>query len=90
MTMCMSIYHGLGMDEEAVLRAVTSSAAKAVKREDAWGCLKVGGAADIAVLSYGKQKIDISDRAGNRVVLDKGYTCHMTVADGKILYRNEI
>ena len=90
MTMCMSIYRGLGMDEEAVLCAVTSSAARAAKRENAWGSLKVGGAADIAVLSYGKQKIDISDRAGNRVVLDEGYSCHLTVANGKILYRNGI
>ena len=90
MTMCMSIYRGLGMEETLVLRAVTSSAAKAAKRENAWGSLKVGGDADIAVLSYGKQKIDISDRAGNRVVLEDGYFCHVTVANGKILYRNGI
>ena len=90
MTMCMSIYRGLGMDETAVLCAVTSSAARAVKREGQWGTLSVGGAADLAVLSYGDVKIDITDRAGNRVTLDEGYSCHMTVVNGKILYRNGI
>lgn len=90
MTMCMSIYRGLGMEETAVLRAVTSSAASAAQRGNAWGSLKLGGMADVAVLSYGKQKIDITDRAGNRTVLDRGYTCRLTVANGKILYRNGI
>ena len=90
MTMCMSIYRGLGMDETAVLSAVTSSAAKAARRENLWGALSVGGAADIAVLSYEDAKIDITDRANNRVVLDKGYTCRLTVVNGKILYRNRV
>lgn len=88
--MCMSLCRAHGMDEADIFRAVTFSAAKAVLRGDAWGRLTIGGNADIAVLSYGKQSIDITDRAGNRVVLDEGYSCHMTVANGKILYRNGI
>ena len=88
--MCMSLCRAHGMDETDIFRAVTSAAAKAVLRGDAWGNLKIGGTADIAVLSYGEQKIDISDRAGNRVILDEGYACRMTIADGQILYRNAI
>ena len=90
MTMCMSICRGLGLREEDMFRAVTSAAARAVKREEKWGSLAVGGRADLAVLSYGNAKTDITDRANNRVVLDQGYTCHMTVVNGKILYRNGI
>lgn len=90
MTMCMSICRGLGMCEEDIFRAVTSAAARAVKREGTWGSLTVGGRADLAVLSYGNAKTDITDRANNRVVLDQGYLCHMTVVNGKILYRNKI
>jgi predicted amidohydrolase len=90
MTMCMSICRALGMEETAVLRAVTSSAAKAVKRESEWGRLAAGRAADITVLSYEKQSVDITDRAKNRVVLNEGYACRLTVANGKILYRNGI
>ena len=86
--MCMSIFRALGMPEEAVLRVVTSSAARAVKREGVWGSLSVGARADLCVLSYGNLAIDITDKAKNRLVLSDGYTCKMTVKDGQILYRN--
>jgi predicted amidohydrolase len=89
-TMCMSIYRALGMPEEMLLRAVTSSAASAVKREGKWGALSVGGSADLSVLSYGAAAIDISDRAKHRLTLSQGYTCRLTVKNGQILYRNGI
>ena len=88
--MCMSIFRALGMPEEAVLRAVTSSAARAVKREGVWGSLSVGARADLCVLSYGSAAIELSDRWENRICLSDGYTCKMTVKDGQILYRNGI
>lgn len=88
--MCMSICRALGMAEEDILRAVTSSAARAVKRADRWGRLPLGEKADLAVLSFGKLRIDTADRAQNRLVLSEGYTCRLTVKDGQILYRNEI
>ncbi len=88
--MCMSIYRALGMPEEAVLSAVTAGAARAVLRGKEWGALSVGGSADVAVLSFGKVRIDIEDRAKNRLALDEGYTCCLTVKNGQILYRNGI
>ena len=88
--MCMSICLAHGMAEEDILRAVTSQAAKAVKREGCWGSISLGGAADLCVLSYSDARIDISDRAGHRVTLDEGYTCNLTVKRGQILYRSGI
>ncbi len=88
--MCMSICRALGMAEADILRAVTSSAAKAVKRADRWGNLSVGQAADLAVLSLGAVKIDTVDGAQNRLVINEGYTCRMTLKNGQILYRNGI
>ncbi len=90
MTMCMSIYRTLGMSEVAILKAVTSAAASAVKREGRWGALAVGGSADFAVLSFGAAAIDISDRAKNRLEISQGYTCRLTAIGGQILYRNGI
>ena len=89
-TMCMSICRALGMSEEAVLRAVTSRAAAAVKREGRWGRLTAGGRADLCVLSFGAAEIDIEDKAKNRLQIQEGYTCRLTVKDGRILYRNGV
>ena len=52
LTMCMSMARDMGMTENDVFRAVTSNPAKALGEEGKWGCLKVGGKADIAVLDY--------------------------------------
>ena len=90
LTMCMSIFRALGMPEEQVLSAVTSRAAKAVRREGVFGSLALGRKADIAVLSFGKAPVSIEDRWGNAFASDEGYTCRLTVKNGQILYRNGI
>ena len=87
MTMCMSIAKALGMKEEDVFRAVTSSPAKAFNKEDEWGHLRVGGCADIAVFDYTDEGFDLTDKAGNRIVSEKGYRCILTVADGQVVYK---
>lgn len=88
--MCMSICRALGMKEIDLFRAVTSSAAKAVKREGEWGRLAVGSAADIAVLSFGDIEVDMKDRWGNGLKLHEGYKNHVTILNGQILYRSGI
>ncbi len=86
--MCMGIARYLGMAEEDIFRAVTSNAARALGRENEWGCLKVGGAADIAVLEYVKgEEFDMTDKAGNSIKSDKSYRSILTVLDGEIVYR---
>jgi len=85
LTMCMSIAKELGMAEKDIFRAVTSSAGKALGRS--WGMLKVGGPADIAVLEYGEEPIDIANKDGYRIKTDNGYKCLLTVSDGIIVHR---
>jgi len=88
MTMCMSIAKHLGMSEEDIFRAVTSSPAKALGKENEWGCLKVGRCADITVLDYTNEGFDLTDKAGNHIESENGYRCVLTVADGELVYRN--
>ena len=87
MTMCMSYSRHLGMTEEEVLRAVTSTPARALGKENEWGTLKVGGAADVTVLDYADEGFDITDRAGNRIWSSEGYRCVLTVSNGRIVYK---
>jgi len=88
MTMCMSIAKHLGMSEEDIFRAVTSTPAKALGKENEWGCLKVGRCADLAVFDHTNEGFDLTDKAGNRIVSENGYRCVLTVADGELVYRN--
>lgn len=87
MAMCMSIAKNLGMKEEDIFRAVTSTPAKAFCKEDEWGYLRVGGCADIAVFDYAEEGFDLTDKAGNRMVSERGYRCILTVADGQVVYK---
>lgn len=87
MTMCMNIARTCGMSEEQVFRAVTSAPAKALGKSEDFGALKVGSTADIAVFDYTDEGFDLTDKAGNRIVSQKGYRCVLTVSDGQIVYR---
>ena len=85
LTSCMTMARLLGMKEEDILPCVTANAGKALDRP--WGVLTEGGNADIAVLEYGKEPFDMTDWKGFRLQSDLGYRCHLTIADGKIVYR---
>ncbi len=87
MTMCMSIARHLGMSEEDILKATTSTAAKAIGMEKEVGKLEIGRCADIAVLEYADEGFDLTDKAGNRVHSDKGYRNILTIANGEVVYR---
>ena len=87
MTMCMSIAKHLGMSEEDIFRAVTRTPAKALGKENEWGRLTVGGAADLAVLDHTDEGFSLTDKAGNHIESPKGYRCLLTVADGQVVYR---
>lgn len=88
LTMCMSMMRALGMREEDILTAVTSSAAKSLGKEKEWGILMPGHTADIAVLSYINERIEIIDRWGHSLKTDKGYRCKLTIAGGNVVYRD--
>jgi len=86
LTECMSIALALGMKEEDIFRAVTSSAANCVGKGGDWGYLKVGRCADIAVLDYTAQPYDCTDKDGVRLAYKNGYRCKLTVADGEVVF----
>lgn len=87
MTMCMSIARHLGMSEDDIFRAVTSAPAKALGKENEWGCLSVGRCADIAVFDYSNEGFDLTDKAGNRIESEYGYRCVLTVSDNEVIYK---
>lgn len=87
MTMCMSMAKDMGMKEEEIFKAVTSTPASILKKDEEWGYLKVGRIADIAVFDYADEGYDMTDQAGKQIKSDKGYRCILTVSDGQIIYK---
>lgn len=85
--MCMSIARILGMAEEDVFKAVTINAAKAVNCEDNWFRIKVNDIATLSVIKWCENKIDIIDKAQNKVESTHGYACKLTIKNGQIIYR---
>ena len=88
MTMCMSIAKKLGMREEDIFKAVTSTPAKALGKENEWGYLNAGRTADISVFDFVDEGFDLTDNAGTRLNNNTGYRCILTVADGQIIYKH--
>ncbi len=87
LTMCMSIAKDLGLSEDNIFRAVSSSPAKALQKAGEWGILKEGGYADLCVLDYTDEPYCLTDKAGNTVENNKGYQCVLTISDGEVVYR---
>ena len=88
LTMCMSIAKLLGMSEDAIFRAVTSNPAAALGKGGEWGCLKVGGKADIAVIKECNEPFALTDKNKNTVESDVSYRCALTISDGQIVYKD--
>lgn len=87
LTLYMSLCRHFGMKEEDILKAVTSSAAKAVGMSHL-GKIKEGSAADIAVLSFGTSPFDFSPFVANGAKGEMGYKCHLTLSDGQVVWCN--
>lgn len=88
MTLCMSMAREAGMGEKTIFRAVTSTPAAVLGKAGEWGCLRVGGTADIAVLEHTNEAFSLTDAAQNRMEGQQGYRCVLTVSDGQIVYRD--
>lgn len=88
MTMCMNMAKNVGMSEEDIFKAVTSSPAKVLGKEKEWGYLGKGRCADIAVFDYTDEGFDLTDNAGNQLKSDMGYRCILTVSDGQVVYKD--
>lgn len=88
MTMCMNFAKQVGIKEEHIFKAITSTPAKVLGKDREWGYLKVGRTADIAVFAHTDEAFDLTDSAGNRLHGKTGYRCVLTVADGHVVYRD--
>ena len=88
MTMCMSMARHMGMSEEDIFRAVTTTPASVLGKTDEWGTLKVDGVADIAVFDYTNEGFSIVDTMGNHIESDMSYRCALTVLNGRVVYRD--
>lgn len=88
LTLCMSAARKMGMGEEEIFRAVTSSPAKTLGWDTECGYLREGGRADIAVLEDTEEgSIELTDLLGNIMKSKTGYRCILTIADGEVVYR---
>lgn len=61
----------LGLSLEQVVPMVTSNAARMIGMEDELGCLRVGGIADISVLSDTRGRWILNDNEGTKVQTDR-------------------
>lgn len=85
LTLCMSLCRHFGMKEEDIFKAVTSSAANAIKMPSS-GRINEGSVADIAVFSYGKNPFDFSPFVAKGTRGEMGYKCHLTLSDGQVVW----
>jgi len=81
----MSKLLSLGMPIEDAVRASTSSPARAIGRDDI-GHLRVGGGADVAVLSVREGKFGFVDVGGERREGNSKLECELTLRAGKVVW----
>jgi dihydroorotase len=79
----MSKFLSLGMPIEEVIRASTSSAARAIRRKEI-GHLAIGAAADVAILSIREGKFGFVDVEGKRSGGTQKLECELTLHAGKV------
>lgn len=87
LTTCLSVLKKLGMKEKDVINCVTKNAGKAITSPN-WFNVNVGDKATLTCLKYGKVNVDLTDKSKNRLKIKKGYTCKLTIVNGRILYRS--
>ena len=85
MTQCMTMASVMGMQEEDILRATTTGAAKVLGRPEL-GILAPGYPADLAILEWTTQPLDITGNPPVRLYSEKGYRCRLAMISGYIAY----
>jgi len=76
-----------GMEETAILRAVTKNPAKAMGIYGPAGSLRVGSPADIAVLEMAPSDQLLVDRFGGQVKAERIFLPLMTLKRGQVVFR---
>lgn len=84
--LCISILEALGLDRKSAFKAVTVNPARLLKTSDYKGSLMVGALADIAVFKNENCDLNLKDKFGNEIQLDKQLKCVLTILNGKIVF----
>ncbi|RKU15139.1 amidohydrolase/deacetylase family metallohydrolase [Candidatus Poribacteria bacterium] len=74
----------LGLSLEEVIEKATFSAAKAIRREEQLGHLKVGTVADVAVFEVLDGEFEFFDTHGTKFIGNKKLKAALTIREGKI------
>ena len=80
----MSMFMGMGMTLDEVVRAATVNGAKAIGKEDALGTLRTGSVGDAAVLELEEGDFAYDDATGTAVRCNRRFTPVLTVKDGVV------
>ena len=83
----MSKYLALGMPIQEIIGAVTHRAAQAINQEKYLGTLQAGACADLAIFKLKPSSLDMTDRFGESIELEKIFVPQCTILEGKIVYR---
>ncbi len=83
----MTYFMAMGMTLENAVARATVNAAKALKLPDPIGAITEGGTADIAVFKFVEKPLTVRDLYGNPLKIVDWLVPQMTVADGRIVYR---
>jgi predicted amidohydrolase len=84
----MMKFLNLGMTLDQVVAACTATPAKQIGMQGSLGTLAPGALADVAIFRrQHKQPTEVKDQHGDSIVLDDWLLPQMTIADGRIVYR---
>ena len=84
----MSHYLGLGMALQDIVKAVTETPARVMNMAGKIGTLQTGAQADVFITRLEPAVLDVTDKFGETVRLNKVFTPLLTMKFGKLAYRN--
>jgi dihydroorotase len=76
-----------GMNELAILKAVTHDPARILGMENEAGSLAVGMPADIVVMDVMEKDVELFDRFGGKATAKRVFVPLMTIKKGEIVFR---
>jgi len=79
----------LGLSLEEVILRATTNPGKFIGRLEGIGALKVGGVADISILDYVCDEVELEDCFRVKRVLEKGLVPVAAICRGKVLQKPE-
>ncbi len=80
----LSKFMHLGLSLEAVIEKATFNAAKAIKREEQLGHLKIGTVADVAVFELLEGEFEFFDAHGTKFIGNQKLKAALTIREGKL------